>query len=198
MLMFVQVIQGQVADAGKVRAALDKWMEDLRPGADGWLGTTAGVTNNGTFVALARFESQDAAKRNSERPEQDTWWTQTAPAFSGDVTFRETDDVVLWMGGGSDQAGFVQLMEGRVLDRERADSLAQQMEADMSGQRPDILGGFTAYLPGGEYVDAVYFSSEAEAREGERSMPPDALEQMAQTWEVTAFHDLTDPWLYSA
>jgi hypothetical protein len=47
-------------------------------------------------------------------------------------------------------------------------------------------------------VDVVYFTSEAAAREGEKEMPPDAMEQMNQTWEVIAFHDLTDPWLYSA
>ena len=49
----------------------------------------------------------------------------------------------------------------------------------------------------GTYVDVVYFTSEAAAREGEKEMPPEAMEQMNQTWEVTAFHDLTDPWLYS-
>jgi hypothetical protein len=41
-VVFVQVIQGQVADAGKVRAALDRWAQELAPGATGWLGSTAG------------------------------------------------------------------------------------------------------------------------------------------------------------
>jgi hypothetical protein len=197
--MFVQVIKGQVSDsdAAEVRSAMNRWMQDLRPDAIGWLGTTAGVTGDGTCFALARFQSHDAAKRNSERPEQDQWWTETARLFSGDVTFQETEDVVTWMGGGSDEAGFVQVMEGRVLDRERADALVKEMEADMGDQRPDILGGLTAYMADGTYVDVVYFTSEAAAREGEKEMPPEAMEQMNQTWEVTAFHDLTDPWLYS-
>ena len=30
--MFVQVIQGQVDDAAKVRAAMDRWAEELAPG----------------------------------------------------------------------------------------------------------------------------------------------------------------------
>jgi len=195
--MFVQVIKGRVSDAAEVRSAMNRWMEDLKPGATGWLGTTAGVTGDGTCIALARFQSHDAARRNSERPEQDQWWTEAARLFSGDVTFQDTEDVVTWMGGGSDEAGFVQVMEGRVLDRERADALVKEMEADMSNQRPDILGGLTAYMADGTYVDVVYFASEAAAREGEAEMPPEAMEQMNQTWEVTAFHDLTDPWLYS-
>ena len=115
--MFVQVIKGQVSDAAEVRSAMNQWMQDLRPDAIGWLGTTAGVTGDGTCFALARFQSHDAAKRNSERPEQDQWWTETARLFSGDVTFQETEGVVTWMGGGSDEAGFVQVMEGRVLDQ---------------------------------------------------------------------------------
>jgi hypothetical protein len=70
-VVFVQVIQGQVADAAKVRAAMDRWGQELAPGARGWLGSTAGVTEDGRFIALARFESEEAARRNSGRPEQD-------------------------------------------------------------------------------------------------------------------------------
>jgi predicted RNA polymerase sigma factor len=77
-VVFVQVIQGQVSDAGQVRAALDRWARELAPGATGWLGSTAGVTQDGRFIALARFESEEAARRNSDRPEQDQWWTETA------------------------------------------------------------------------------------------------------------------------
>jgi hypothetical protein len=49
--MFVQVIQGQVSDAGQARAALDRWVQELAPGATGWLGSTAGVTEDGRFIA---------------------------------------------------------------------------------------------------------------------------------------------------
>jgi hypothetical protein len=87
-VVFVQVIQGQVADAAKVRAAMDRWGQELAPGASGWLGSTAGVTEDGRLVALARFESEEAARRNSQRPEQDQWWTQTATLFSGEPTFQ--------------------------------------------------------------------------------------------------------------
>ena len=55
--MFAQVIQGRTSDAEGLRAALDRWLQDVRPGAIGWLGSTVGITDDGTFVALARFES---------------------------------------------------------------------------------------------------------------------------------------------
>jgi hypothetical protein len=54
-VVFVQVIQGQVTDAGKVRAAFDRWAQEHAPGATSWLGSTAGVTEDGRFIALARF-----------------------------------------------------------------------------------------------------------------------------------------------
>lgn len=197
--MFVQVISGPVSDAGAVRAAFDRWMQELQPGATGWLGMTGGVTSEGDLLAAVRFESADAAKRNSERAEQDAWWQETARLFTGDVRFRDSDDVSTWLGGGSDQAGFVQVMEGRDLDRARGDALMKEVEGALAEQRPDVLGGLTVHLADGTYLDVVYFTSEAEAREGEQKPVPDEIaRQMGEVWEVTAFHDLREPWLYSA
>src|SRR5947207_6136589 len=57
--VFVQVIQGQVSDAEAVHAALDRWARELAPAATGWLGSTAGVTEDGRFIGLARFDSEE-------------------------------------------------------------------------------------------------------------------------------------------
>jgi hypothetical protein len=59
--MFVQVIRGRVSGPEQVHAALDRWSGQLAAGAAGWLGSTSGVTGDGRFVALARFESAEAA-----------------------------------------------------------------------------------------------------------------------------------------
>ena len=118
--MFVQVIMGKVSDAGALRAALDRWIRDLAPGAVGWLGSTSGVADDGTGITFARFASREAAQRNSERPEQHQWWMETSKLFSGEVTFHDCDDAMTWMDGGSDDAGFVQVMTGRVSDPQRA------------------------------------------------------------------------------
>jgi hypothetical protein len=54
----------------------------------------------------------------------------------------------------------------------------------------------------GEYVMAIYFTSEAEAREGEKKEPPGELAATMQEMgalevgEVT-YLDLRDPWLLS-
>ena len=201
-MVFVQVIQGQTADAARLRAALDRWAEDLAPGAIGWLGSTAGVTEDGRFIALARFESEAAARANSDRPEQDRWWRETARLFSADPTFKDSNDVTVDLVGEPDKAGFVQVMQGRGSDPERARELMSQDSGAFAAFRPDILGSVAVGHEGGAYTMAVYFSSEAEAREGERKQPPPELQ--AQMDEMAAlsvgepeFFDLKQPWLYA-
>jgi hypothetical protein len=201
-VVFVQVIQGQVADAAKVRAAMDRWGQELAPGASGWLGSTAGVTEDGRLVALARFESEEAARRNSQRPEQDQWWTQTATLFSGEPTFKDSSDVMVDLIGDPDDAGFVQVIQGRVSDPARARELGEQGASVRRAMRPDILGAMVVGHDGGAYTMAVYFTSEAAAREGERKEPP--AEAKARMEEMAAlsvgqpeFFDLKQPWLLS-
>jgi hypothetical protein len=202
VLVFVQVIQGQVADAGKARAALERWAQEVAPGAEGWLGSTAGVTEDGRFIALARFESEEAARRNSDRPEQDRWWAETSRLFSGEATFKDSSDVTLDLVGEPDEAGFVQLIQGRGSDPDRARELMATDSSEWAGFRPDILGSVAVGHEGGAYTMAIYFTSEAEAREGERKEPPPELQ--AQMEEMAAmsvgepeFFDLKEPWLYS-
>ena len=200
--MFVQVIRGQVSDADQARAALDRWMQDLAPGATGWLGSTAGVTEDGRFIALARFESEDAARRNSNRPEQDQWWTETSKLFTGEATFRDSTDVTVDVNGDPDNAGFVQVMQGRGTDPDRAKELMGQNRDEWAAFRPDVIGSVAAGHEGGAYTMAMYFTSEAEAREGERKQPPPELAaQMAEMDKLSTgepeFFDLNQPWIYS-
>ena len=200
--MFVQVIQGQVGDAEQVRAAFDRWDRELAPGATGWLGSTAGVTDDGRFIALARFESGEAARRNSGRPEQDRWWAETARLFTGEATFSDSEDVVVDVVGEPGDAGFVQVMRGRGTDPDRARELMAQDSSEWADFRPDILGSVAVLHDGGAYTMAIYFTSEEEAREGERKEPPPELKAQMEEMDalsvgVPEFYDLRQPWLYS-
>jgi hypothetical protein len=200
--MFVQVIQGQVGDPEELRAALDRWEQELAPGASGWLGSTAGVTDDGKFVAIARFESADAAQQNSDRPEQDQWWAETSKLFSGEVTFRDSADVAVDVIGDPNSAGFVQIMQGRGTDPDRTRELMGEDSEAWAAFRPDIIGSLAAQHDGGAYTMALYFTSEEAAREGERKEPPPELKaQMEELDALSAgvpdFFDLKQPWLYS-
>ncbi len=201
--MFVQLIQGRTSDAEAVRAALDTWVEELQPGSIGWLGSTVGVADDGRFVAVARFESAEAAARNSERPEQSRWWEETQRHFDGEVTFADSEDVEVDLTGDPDRAGFVQVMQGRVTDRERAKELVAQLSTEeMADLRPEILGSVMINHEPDRWAQVIYFTSEAEAREGERKeVPPEVqavMEQlMALSPEPLDFVDLRQPRLYS-
>ena len=200
--MFVQVIKGRVADPARVKAALDRWAEELAPGAEGWLGTTAGVTEDGRFVAAARFESEAAARRNSDRPEQDRWWSETSRLFDGEPTFRDSSQVDVDTNGDPATATFVQVMQGRTSDPERARRMMAEDSTDWSAFRPDMLGSVAAGHDGGAYTMVMWFTSEAEAREGERKEPPPELKaQMEEMGSLSVgepeFFDLKDPWMYA-
>jgi hypothetical protein len=200
--MFVQVIQGTVTDQAQIRAALDRWIMEVAPDANGWLGTTAGVTEDGRFIALARFENEELARRNSNRPEQDQWWAETAKLFTGEATFRDSTDVTVDLQGNPDDAGFVQIIQGRSSDPERVKELTSQDSGQWAEYRPDIIGSLAIGHEGGAYTVAIYFTSEAEAREGERKEPPPEIAaQMAEMQKLEVgepeFFDIKDPWLYS-
>jgi hypothetical protein len=196
--MFVQVIKGQVSDAGQVTAAMDRWLSELASGADGWLGSTSGVTEDGTLIALARFESEAAARRNSERPEQDQWWSETSKMFTGDVSFYDSDDVEVDIVGDPDAAGFVQVMRGRGGDSARARELMSENSDEWAAFRPEILATLSAAHADGSWTMAIYFTSEQAAREGETKEPPEALraqmEEMNSLMEgEPEFYDLKQP-----
>ncbi len=172
--MFVQIIQGTVRDTELLEKQLDQWRKEIKPGAVGFLGSTGGVTGDGEAIVIARFESAEAARTNSERPEQSSWWAETAPAFDGEVTFRDCDDVDLMFDGGSEMAGFVQVMQGRAVDPKAMRAAGEAMEADLRQRRSDILGGIVAWHGDREFTQVVYFSSEDDARKAEATMQDDS------------------------
>jgi hypothetical protein len=197
--MFVQIIEGQASDPeGLVRQG-ERWQREVGPGASGFLGVTSGVAADGRAITVVRFESEAAARANSDRPEQGAWWSETEKCYAGDVTFTESSDTSELLGGGSDGAGFVQVMKVRDVDRSRIERLDQSLE-QYASLRPDLLGGLRVWTGPDRYVELAYFTSEAEARAGEQAeLPADLQAMMAEFGEVmatTEFIDLTDPQLH--
>lgn len=200
--MFVQVIQGNVPDASKVRAHLDKWVAEVAPGAVGWLGSTSGVTDDGHLVALVRFESAEAAQQNSDRPEQSAWWEGMATLFSDEPVFHNSTTVEVDTPGDPAQAGFVQVMQGRSSDPDRARELMANDPTDWQAFRPEILGTVSVGHEADAWTMAIYFTSEEAAREGEqKEPPPEMLEMMEEMNKLSlgepVYFDLKDPWLHA-
>ena len=200
--MFIQVIQGQCNDADQLHRRMDVWREELEPGAMGFLGGTYGLTDDNEFIGVVRFDSKESAMRNSNRSEQGAWWGETERYFDGPVTFHDCDDVQLMLDGGSDDAGFVQVIQGRISDPEKFRMMMDQPMDMLHRERPDILGGTIAVDENGYFTQTIAFRTEAEARAGEKKeMPQEMQDQMADMDEAMtdiSYHDLHHPWFATA
>jgi hypothetical protein len=199
--MFIQVIQGQAANPDGIRAELDRWKAEVQPGAEGWLGSTAGITDDGQFIAVVRFASEELARRNSDRPEQDAWWNQASKHLA-EVAFHDSTRVHTYKDGGSDQAGFVQVIQGHSPDMERLAELGRAMEQQLAEQAPHILGMTVAEHADrpGDFTQTVYFTSEAEARRFEREQPAESDPSFAELSSLMTdlrYFDLRNPRLDS-
>jgi hypothetical protein len=163
----------------------------------GWLGGTYGFTDDDQLFAVIRFESKEAAVANSARPETDAMSQKMAALMDGPPTFLDCDDVTVWLDGGSDDAGFVQIMKGHT---DNPDGLKSVLPDErLREDRPEIIGGTLAIADDGTWVQTVAFTSEAAAREGEQKPPPPEIrEGMEREFGDVEFFDLRDPWFESA
>lgn len=198
--MFIQIIQGKCTRQDELRALADTWREEMAPTAEGWLGGTYGFTDDDEFVGIIRFESRDAAKRNSERPEQGEWAKQMTALLDGPVEYHDCDDVTLMLDGGSDDAGFVQVIRGKVADPTKPKSLMGDTDM-LHEMRPEILGATLAVEPDGTFTETVAFTDEASARAGESSempaMPVEVRETLEASMRGATYYDLHHPWFAS-
>jgi hypothetical protein len=111
-------------------------------------------------------------------------------------------DVTQWLEGGSDRAGFVQIMEGHSSDAKSMFRMMAEAGDRIREMRPEIIGGMLATYGEDGFVEAVYFTSEAEAREHEKMEIPDDLRAMFEDEQRLAgdirYIDLHEPMLVSA
>ena len=173
--MFIQIIEGRTSDADGFRRFLEQRRPEAMKGAIGFLGATTVIASDGTVVTMARFESAEKAAKNAARPEQTAFFEELKKHLVGAPTFHESTEVETFLGGGSDDAEFVQFMIGTATDKAKAKASENEMTPTLESLRPDVLGGITAW-DGDWWCQAIYFVSEAAAREGEKkfeSMPAD-------------------------
>jgi hypothetical protein len=194
--MFIQVIQSKTSRPDEVRALTEEWGELPNEGS-GFLGGTYGVTDDGDFLGVIRFESKEKAMANSARPETDAMSQRMAALMDAPPTFYDCDDVTVWLDGGSDDAGFVQIIQGRTDDPDRLkEVMGGESDDYMRQERPDIIGGTFALTDDGTFITTVAFTDEASAREGERNSSPP--EEMQSLMGDVKYFDLRNPWFASA
>ena len=193
--MFIQVIQSKTSRPDEVRALTEEWGELPNEGS-GFLGGTYGITDDGDFFGVIRFESKEKAMANSARPETDAMAKRMGELMDSPPTFYDCDDVTVWREGGSDDAGFVQVIQGKTDDPAALKEAMSEDSDDFRQERPDIIGGTFALTDDGTFINTVAFTDEASAREGEKkSSPP---EEMMSLMSDVKYFDLHHPWFASA
>jgi len=200
--VFAQIIRGKVTDPSAVRPVVDRWMKELGPTAKGWLGSTSGITDDNELFVLVRFESEEAARANSDKPEQGAWWAEMEKVFDGEPTFRDSNNVIVPSADAPDTAGFVQVMDGQSSDPDRSVQLMDSSREARVAHRPDILGSITVGHGEGKFTMVIYFESEEAARKGEsKPLPAELQAQMQEMMSLSVgqpeFLDLKAPWLDS-
>ncbi|HET7070003.1 MAG TPA: hypothetical protein VFI40_04200 [Nocardioides sp.] len=195
--MFIQVMQGKCSRPDELRALADTWRDEGGAGAVGWLGGTYGVTDDDQFIGVIRFASRDEAMANSARPETNAFAEKMAAVMEGPVEFHDCDDVTTWLEGGSDDAGFVQVIRGHTDDPERVKAMLQDTD-DLREMRPEIIGGTLAIEADGTFFETIAFTDEESARKGEQLEPPAEVRAELESMMAGAtFYDLHRPWFDS-
>ena len=200
--MFVWVLEGKAADPGEVGRQLGRWTSEFGETIPGYLGATGGVTDDGRFLLFVRWESEDAGNELLMRPEQQAWYEEFQTSFDGAIVFAETGDVTTHLAGGSDAAGFVQAMKVSGVDRQRVEAADREFENIASHVRPDLIGGIRVWTALDGFAEVNYFTSEQDARAGEKQAPPPELvegfEDFMAMMKDAEYFDFTAPFLHSA
>jgi hypothetical protein len=200
--MFIQIIQGRATNPPGIRRDLGRWQRQLAADADGWLGSTTGITDDGWSITVVRFASEAQARRNSDRPEQREWWRDASQHLAR-VVFHDAPKVHTYRDGGSDQAGFVQIIQGHTDDMERMATLGRVHEEVLAREAPHILGVTVAEHADrpGDFTQILYFTSEQDARSYDQDPAieedePAQEERRSLMTNLRSF-DLRDPQLLS-
>jgi hypothetical protein len=167
--MFIQVFGAKVRDVGFWEQQVDVWRRDIKPVTEGFLGFTTGVTKDLDMVTIVRFRSAEAASADSAAPAQSAWFEATSKAFEGPVAFHDCPDVDVYLDGGSDRAGFVQVLQARAMDQGAMRKELGELAPAVRAARPDLIGSTVAWHGDGGFTMASYFTSEVEARANEAS-----------------------------
>jgi len=194
--MFVQMVQGDCARHAAMRTLVEDWCTDIAD-QHGWLGGTYGFTDDGRFVGIARFTNAETCIAAAQRPGAAAFWAEAIELLDGPLEIHQSDDVTLMFDGGSDEAGFIQVLTGQLRDPAQMRYLLadQDMTAMLHATRPEILGATLAIGQDGTFTETVAFTDEALARQGETvRMPEQVRRTLDDAVGQVEYLDLRNPW----
>jgi hypothetical protein len=196
--MFVRVVRGHAVEPTALRPHRHSWERHVAAASDGYLGATAGVTDDNTFIAMIRFTSEVAADRCTRTADHAVAWDDVL-ADIRDALVEDAHPTDIWSNGGADSAGFVQIRQGVSSDPDRLrDLYVNQQPVRMGPHRPEVLGGLFAWHGDARSTLSAYFTSVAAARSGEKLHEFTAFfDDISAVVHELTYYDVRDPWLSS-
>jgi hypothetical protein len=199
--MFIQILQGRVADEAGVRGEVERWHGELGADAPGWLGLTAGIGDDRTFLTVFRFASAAAAHANEARPQVVAWRAAVKQHLVGPVRLDQCPVVRTPKSGSSARAGFVRVLQGRIADPRRLAAVQEEFERGLQRQ-PHLLELVVGEHEGEQryFTEVASFVSERAVRAAERAMPVESAVQLGMVrsfMERLRLVELHDPWVFT-
>lgn len=201
--IYVEIIQARVKDPAGVQEVYARWVRDVAPGADGWLASTAGISDEGEFIAVVRFASEQAARLNRSRPQQDSWWREMSQQLADDARFIDCAAVATFGEDRPGDPGFVQAVQGQAAKLPGVlEQVAETAQHHIFEHHLDVLGGLIADHGDGGFTEVVYYPSPEAARHGESGNVADRdvtlVERLAGFVADLRYLNLADPWHHRA
>jgi hypothetical protein len=185
--MFTEVIQGHTNDPAAARRNLERWARTT-----GATNITAGVTADGRFIAVTTFGSEASARATNAD------WHDL---LDGHVTVTNGTRTDIFTTGDLARARFVQIVQGQVTDLNAARWHKDALQEELAAHLPCLLGTLTVEHDEERFTRVLYFTTETEARAGERDMPAAVRRRDEPALRLLVgpleFLDLRDPWLLS-
>ena len=194
--MFIQMVQGRCSRQDEMRGLVEDWCGSMAA-QPGWLGGTYGFTDDDRFIGIVRFDSHNACMDAAKMPDAATYWAAADALCDRGCEVHESEDVSIMLEGGSDRAGFVQVMRGRVGDADKFRHFMTDAEVTsmLHDTRPEIIGATLAIEQDGSFIETVAFTSEDAARKGEQTeMPAEMQSDFESAMTDVEYLDLHHPW----
>lgn len=194
--MFIQMVEGACTQHDDMRMLIDEWCDRMAD-EPGWLGGTYGFTDDDRFIGVGRYESAAAWQQCCAAKDAGMWWAASEELFDSMPEIHQSEDVMMMLDGGSDQAGFVQVMRGKVgnPDKLRRMMTDQDMTSMLHKARPDIIGATLLIEDDGSFTETISFTDEDSARKGEAmEMPAEVAADFLEAVAEVSYYDLHKPW----
>jgi hypothetical protein len=194
--VFIQMVEGACREQDDMRMLVEEWCGRMAD-EPGWLGGTYGFTDDDRFIGVGRYESAAAWKQCCAAADAGMWWAAAAEMFDSAPEIHQSEDVMMMLDGGSDAAGFVQVMRGKVgnPDKLRRIMTDQDMTSMLHQARPEIIGATLLIEDDGSFTETISFTDEDSARKGEAmNMPAEVAADLQEAMAEVNYYDLHNPW----